>query len=386
MKKISLLGSTGSIGTSTLDVVRKNSDQLEIVALSCGKNIELLAEQIKEFKPKLVSLAHEEDLIKLRKILAPIGLNPEIVYGRKGNVDVATVDECDFVLSAIVGAEGLLPTYEAILAGKDIGLANKETLVVAGPLMKEAVKKSQVQFLPVDSEHSAIFQCLVGERRDTLRKVIVTASGGPFFAKPKEEFAHITLQEALKHPNWTMGAKITIDSASMMNKGLELIEAKYLFDLSDDELEVLVHPQSIIHSLVEFHDGSVMAQLGIPDMRVPIAYALTYPTRAQNDLPSLNLAEMGQLTFFPPDYEKFPCLELAWQCLREGKAMPAVLNAANEIAVASFLEERIRFTDLAKIIASVLEQFQNRMPESIEDCIEIDTWARNTARSALAKL
>ncbi len=376
MKKISILGSTGSIGTSTLDVVRQNPDELQVVALACGKNLERVLEQVKEFRPQLVSVSSAQDAQLLRPKLPK---EVEILYGEAGSIAVATHPDADVVMSAIVGAAGLRPTYAAILAKKDIALANKETMVVAGEFMNAAAKEHGVRIFPVDSEHSAIFQCLNGENASEVRRLILTASGGPFLNKPRSEFETITVEQALKHPNWSMGAKITIDSATLMNKGLELIEARWLFDISPQRLAVHIHPQSIVHSMVEFHDGSVLAQLGIPDMHLPIAYALSYPRRLPNVLPSLDLTKIGTLTFLKPDEEKFRCLKLARQVLEHAGTLPAVLNAANEVAVSQFLERKIPFLKISRLVEETLEAHQSVKPKSLEEIVEVDRWAREHA-------
>ncbi len=381
MKKISLLGATGSIGTSTLDVVRTHPEDFQVVAMACGRNIAKMAEQIEAFRPLLVSVQHESDVAKLKESLSvPV----EILWGEEGALAVATFDQADYVLSAMVGAAGLAPTLAAIRAGKTIGLANKETMVVAGEYMNAAAKKAGVKMLPVDSEHSAIFQCLVGENPAQLRRLILTASGGPFLQKPKEEFVKITVEQALKHPNWDMGAKITIDSSTLMNKGLELVEARWLFDVPPEQLDVCVHPQSIIHSMVEFQDGSVMAQLGIPDMRIPIAYALSFPDRLPNDLPRLDLTQIGQLTFFKPDEDKFRCLSLAKQAMAGGGTLPAVLNAANEVAVAKFLDREISYLQIPQVVEETLTAHQNKTPRSLEEILAADLWAREFAQQVAA--
>jgi len=381
MKKISLLGSTGSIGTSTLDVVRRNPERLKVVAMACGRNLEKVLEQIREFAPALVSVGSEADAATLRAQTDP-GI--EILWGEAGAIQVATHPEANVVMSAIVGAAGLQPTLAAIEAGKDIALANKETMVVAGEFMNAAAARRQIKIFPVDSEHSAIFQCLNGEDPKRVKKLILTASGGPFLHKPREEFAAITVEQALKHPNWSMGAKITIDSATLMNKGLELIEARWLFSIEPEQLAVCVHPQSIIHSMVEFQDSSVIAQLGLPDMRVPIAYALSYPDRYPNDLPSLDLTKFAGLTFFEPDEEKFRCLKLAKQAMAAGGTMPAVLNAANEIAVQRFLDRKIGFTAIAALVEETLQGHASVIPRSLQDIVEADGWARRRATELAA--
>lgn len=382
MKKISLLGSTGSIGTSTLDVVRRNPDKLSVVAMACGRNIDKVIEQIREFRPSLVSVGAEADATRLREALGNEA--PEIACGVEGAVAVATHPDATSVVSAIVGAAGLKPTYAAIQSRKEIALANKETMVVAGEFMNAAAHKYGVKILPVDSEHSAIFQCLNGEDPKRVRRLILTASGGPFLNKPKEEFASISVEQALKHPNWSMGAKITIDSATLMNKGLELIEARWLFDVAPEALAVCVHPQSIIHSMVEFQDSSVMAQLGLPDMRVPISYALSYPDRLPNDLPSLDLTQLAGLTFFAPDEEKFPCLRLAKWAMAEGGTMPAVLNAANEVAVQQFLDRKISFLQIPRVVEETLQGHARVTPRSLEEIVAIDQWARQRASELAA--
>ncbi|HKY62711.1 MAG TPA: 1-deoxy-D-xylulose-5-phosphate reductoisomerase [bacterium] len=381
MKKISLLGSTGSIGTSTLDVVRRNPERLKVVAMACGRNLEKVREQIREFGPALVSVGSEADAAALR---AELGSGTEVLWGEAGAIQVAAHPESQVVVSAIVGAAGLQPTLAAIEAGKDIALANKETMVVAGEFMNAAAARRGIKIFPVDSEHSAIFQCLNGEDSKRVRRLILTASGGPFLHKPKEEFASVTVEQALKHPNWSMGAKITIDSATLMNKGLELIEARWLFSIGPDQLDVCVHPQSIIHSMVEFQDSSVMAQLGLPDMRVPISYALSYPDRYPNDLPSLDLTKLAGLTFFEPDEDKFRCLKLAKQAMRAGGTMPAVLNAANEIAVQRFLDRKIGFTNIAALVEETLQGHSAVTPRSLEQIVEADAWARRRATELAA--
>jgi 1-deoxy-D-xylulose-5-phosphate reductoisomerase len=381
MKKISILGSTGSIGTSTLDVVRQNPGELQVIALACGKNLDLVAKQIEEFRPRLVSVRNPADAALLK---GKIREKVEILSGEEGAVAVATHPEVDMVMSAIVGAAGLVPTYAAIRAKKDIALANKETMVIAGEFMNAAAKECGVKILPVDSEHSAIFQCLAAGDHSEIRRLILTASGGPFLNKPAADLAAVTVEEALKHPNWNMGAKITIDSATLMNKGLELIEARWLFDVEPARLDVHVHPQSIVHSMVEFHDGSVMAQLGIPDMRVPIALALVHPKRLKNQLPQLKLTEVRELTFFTPDEEKFVCLRLAKQVLKAGGTLPAVLNAANEVAVQRFLDKKIPFLQIPVVVEKTLAAHRSQTPRSLEQIVEIDQWARKQAEGLAA--
>ncbi len=379
MKKISLLGSTGSIGVNTLDVVQRNPDRFEVVSMSAGSNAELFAEQIRKFKPKIVSIFDAAKAESLKQLVD--GQDVEILTGEEGSVRVATEPDTELVVSGIVGSAGLVPTLEAVKAGKDLALANKETLVVAGELvLKEA--RDKINIIPVDSEHSAIFQALNGENRERVKKIVLTGSGGPFRTHTKEQMEHVTVEEALNHPNWKMGNKITIDSATMMNKGLEYIEAKWLFGL-DTPVEIIIHAQSIIHSMIEFTDTSIIAQLGIPDMRVPIAYALSYPDRLASELPSLDLAKMSDLTFEPPDFEKFPCLQLAHDAMEIGHTMPAVLNAANEIAVQAFLDEQIPFKDIPEIIRMTMHNHKAVPVNELDDVLSADDWARREARKLI---
>ncbi len=385
MKNISILGSTGSIGVSTLDVAGSNPSMFKVVALSAGKNVALLKEQIEKFKPKVVSVLDKDSAYKLGEMLDSSS-QTKILWGVEGYRDVASVKEADMVVSAIVGAAGLLPTMEAINAGKDIALANKETMVMAGSLVVEKAASKGVTILPVDSEHNAIFQCLAGSRREDVRRIILTASGGPFLYLPLEELAEVKLADALKHPNWNMGKKITIDSASMMNKGLEVIEAKWLFDVDIDKIDVYIHPQSIVHSMVEYIDGSIVAQLGVPDMRGPISYALSYPERLLREDHALNLFEMGPLEFIPPDFDKFPNLELAYVAGRKGGTMPAVLNASNEVVVEAFIAEKIGFTDIPRVIEKTLSLHWQKEISSIGDVLEADRWARDKATKIINEL
>jgi 1-deoxy-D-xylulose-5-phosphate reductoisomerase len=382
MRSLSILGSTGSIGLSTLDVVRQHPDKFAISGLAAGKDVTMLAQQIKEFQPAAVSVMDADTAKKLQKLLGDY--KPDILYGIEGVTAVATVEEADMVVSAIVGAAGLIPTVSAIKAGKHIALANKETLVVAGELVSDLVKKYNVELLPVDSEHSAIFQSLQGHRKEDIVRIILTASGGPFRTTSAEELKHVGLEQALKHPQWTMGAKITIDSATMMNKGLEVIEAHWLFDMPANQISVVVHPQSIIHSMVEYIDGCVMAQLGTPDMRAPIAYALSWPERCESGIPKLDLAKIGTLTFEEPDMERFPALRLAFDALRAGNTYPAVLNAANEIAVAAFLDKKIRFIEIAEMVDKTLQSHAAYAPVELDDYLQADRWARETAKQLIA--
>jgi 1-deoxy-D-xylulose-5-phosphate reductoisomerase len=385
VKHIALLGATGSIGLNVLQVIRQFPQSFRIVGLAAGQNIALLRTLILEFKPQLVSVLDAEHAARLCSML-PQEWRTKVVFGTAGNELVASLAEADMTISAIVGAAGLLPTLAAIDAGKDIGLANKETLVMAGKLVMGAVKKKGVRLLPVDSEHSAIFQALEGGRKEDLEKIILTASGGPFREKSHAELERVTPKQALAHPNWNMGRKISIDSATLMNKGLEVIEAKWLFDVPLERIEIVVHPQSVVHSLVEFQDGSVLAQLGIPDMRIPIAYALSYPARLPLSLKRLQLSQCGNLQFFEPDYERFPALRLAFDAIRQGGVMPAVLNAANEVAVDAFLDSRITFSAIAGIVARTMGMIPNGSEDSLENILAADTSARKEARRIINEL
>lgn len=378
MKKIALLGATGSIGKNVLAIARQFPQRYSIVALAAGRNVSLVREQVLEFDPELVSVIDQEHALQLKKLL-PAKLHERIVYGTSGNVQVAALDSADITVSAIVGAAGLLPTLAAIEAGKDIGLANKETLVMAGFIVMQAVARHGVKLLPIDSEHSAIFQALEAGRRQDVEKIILTASGGPFRGKSQEELQLVTKEQALNHPNWDMGQKISIDSATLMNKGLEVIEAKWLFDMAVEAIEVVVHPQSIVHSLVEYRDGSVLAQLGIPDMRIPIAYALSYPERMELKLNPLQLSQCANLEFLEPDYTCFPALRLAFEAIRAGGVAPAVLNGANEVAVDAFLQRRIRFPQIAATVADTLETVQDGHEDSLDDILQADQAARREA-------
>ncbi|MFQ5443986.1 MAG: 1-deoxy-D-xylulose-5-phosphate reductoisomerase [Nitrospinales bacterium] len=375
MKKISILGSTGSIGVNTLDVIDRNPEHFEVVGLSAGGNVELFATQVKKFKPRMVSLFDTTKVDTLREMLGEMDV--EILAGEEGACQVASLPETDLVVSGIVGGAGLVPTFAAVKAGKDVALANKETLVIAGELMLKAAG-DKVKIIPIDSEHSAIFQVLNGENNERIKKIILTGSGGPFRTYTREQMETVTVEEALNHPNWKMGDKITIDSATMMNKGLEYIEAKWLFGL-DVPVEIIVHAQSIIHSMIEFVDTSIVAQLGIPDMRVPIAYALSYPDRLKAELPSLDWSKLSQLTFEKPDFEKFPSLLLAFDALEIGKTMPAVLNAANEIAVEAFLNRQIPFKEIPEIIRMTMNHHECVPVKELEDVLVADRWARQEA-------
>ena len=385
MKKITLLGSTGSIGVSALDVLEKNPNKFKLMALVAGQNVQLLAEQILKFHPKIVAVRGRLDAERLRQILGQNYRIP-ILYDETGVEEVASYPTSDMVISAISGAAGLKPTLAAIEAGKDIALANKETMVIAGHIVTKKARQNKIKILPVDSEHSAIFQCLEGQMQENLKRIILTASGGPFLNLSKDNLRKVTLKQTLKHPRWKMGRKITIDSASLMNKGLEVIEAKWLFSLDIHHIDVLIHPQSVVHSLIELLDGSVLAQLGIADMRIPIAYALAYPDRLVNDLPILNLAKTGLLEFRKPDTKKFPCLGLAYEAGRLGGTAPVVLNAANEIAVGAFIENKICFNDLPKVIEKVLDKHQKQNNPSLENILRADGEARTQAENVIKKL
>lgn len=378
MKKILVLGSTGSIGINTLDVIKKNPGKFTVSALTINTRIDLLLPQIYEFKPEIVVVTDKSAADKLRKIE---GLNCTILSGVDGLVYAAANCDYDILVGAMVGSAGLLPTIEAIKRGKRIALANKETLVVAGELITKLCVEYKSEIIPVDSEHSAIYQCLVGEKSGVVKKLILTASGGPFLQKTKNELEHVTVNEALAHPNWKMGNKITIDSASMMNKGLEVIEAHWLFGLPKNKIEVVIHPQSIIHSMVEFIDGSIKAQLGIPDMRLPIQYALAYPDRIENDHLKTDLTKIGSLTFYEPDINKFECLKLAYDALIAEGTAPCILNAANEIAVDNFLNGNIRFTQIPLLINKALNSIENHRSPDLETIIECDKITRKYTAS-----
>jgi len=377
-KKIAILGSTGSIGVNTLDIVRNSKNRFKVSGLAAGGNIALLEKQIREFKPKYAALFDEKKTSLLKKRLGR--LKVEIFSGIEGLIKVASIPDTKMVVSAIVGAAGLIPTFAALKCGKDIALANKETLVIAGELFMKHSRKKRVRIIPVDSEHSAIFQCINGTTNRKIKKIILTASGGPFLTYPAKQFEKITTRKALNHPNWNMGPKITIDSATLMNKGLEVIEAHWLFGIDENRIDVVIHPESIVHSMVEFIDTSIIAQMGLPDMRVPINYALNYPERVSTNLPTLNLTKTKTLTFSEPDYKKFPCLEYAFHALRIGLTMPAVLNAANEVAVQAFLNGSISFTGIPKIIKKIMRKHQPKKVRKISDIIQADLWARAEAK------
>ncbi len=381
MKKLTILGSTGSIGVSTLEVVSAYRDRFQVVALTAGSNLELLKQQIEAFRPSLVSVLNADLAMQLDRMLT--GPKPEIHHGVPGLIAAATAGESDVVVAAIVGAAGLVPTAAAIKAGKDIALANKETLVTAGRIIMDLVKEKGVGLYPVDSEHSAVFQSLEGQSRKDVKRIILTASGGPFLNLPLDSLPRVSIADALNHPNWSMGQKITIDSATMMNKGLEVIEARWLFDTPAERIAVNIHPQSIIHSMVEYADGCVMAQLGVPDMKAPIAYALTYPERIPTGVKPLDLTALSGLTFMAPDYQRFPALKLAYDALAAGESMPAVMNAANEVAVEAFLKGKIGFTDIATSIARTMDSHEPRSLATVEDVLSFDLWARGKTRELL---
>lgn len=373
MKNISVLGSTGSIGTQALDVVR-NSDNMKVTAISANSNIELLEKQILEFKPEIAAVANKDKAIELKNRMK--AYNVKILAGMEGLIEVATKDNSDIVLTSVVGMVGLKPTLEAIKAKKTIALANKETLVTAGEIVMREAKNNGVSIIPVDSEHTAIFQSMFSGKESEVNKLLLTASGGPFRGKKKSDLESVTFRDALKHPNWSMGRKISIDSATLMNKGLEVIEAKWLFDVTADMIEVVVHPQSIVHSMVEFVDGSIIAQLGPTDMRIPIQYAITFPDRVNNMVEKLDFRKINQLTFEQPDIETFPCLKLAYDALDAKGTMASVLNGANEEIVRLFLEEKVKFNDIPMYINKAMQNHKNILNPSLEDVLEADKWAR----------
>ncbi|VXD23815.1 1-deoxy-D-xylulose-5-phosphate reductoisomerase [Planktothrix paucivesiculata] len=388
MKAITLLGSTGSIGTQTLEIVAEYPEQFRIVGLAAGRNITLLAQQIRAFRPSIVAISNPDQLPELKALITDINPQPILVAGDEGIIEVARYGDSEAVVTGIVGCAGLLPTIAAIEAGKDIALANKETLIAGGPVVNPLIKKHGVKLLPADSEHSAIFQCLQGVPQAGLRRIILTASGGAFRDWPVEKLKEVTVADAITHPNWSMGKKITVDSATMMNKGLEVIEAHFLFGLDYDDIEIVIHPQSIIHSLIELQDTSVLAQLGWPDMRLPILYAMSWPERIYTNWERLDLVKAGNLTFKAPDDQKYPCMSLAYAAGRAGGSMPAVLNAANEQAVALFLEEKIEFLDIPRVIELTCDRHRidNRQDPTLEDIIEADRWSRQEVIAASEKL
>ena len=388
MKAITLVGSTGSIGTQTLDIVTQYPDQFRIVGLAAGNNVEMLAAQIRQFRPKIAAICSEDKLPALKEAIIDLDPQPILLAGEAGVIEVARYGDAQTVVTGIVGCAGLLPTIAAIEAGKDIALANKETLIAGAPVVLPLVEKHGVKLLPADSEHSAIFQCLQGVPKDGLRKILLTASGGAFRDWDVEKLADVTVADALKHPNWSMGRKITVDSATLMNKGLEVIEAHFLFGVDYEQIQIVIHPQSIIHSLIELQDTSVLAQLGWPDMRLPLLYALSWPDRIYTDWERLDLVKAGNLTFREPDHQKYPCMQLAYAAGQAGGTMPAVLNAANEQAVALFLSEKIRFLDIPRCIESVCDRHQNdncKNP-SLDDILAADKWARQEVLTATENL
>jgi 1-deoxy-D-xylulose-5-phosphate reductoisomerase len=385
MKNLSILGSTGSIGCNTLKIAEMFPDRFAVKALAAKNNIPMLARQIERFCPEIAVVFDEATALELNKKL-PAGIDVEVLFGENGYKAAATYESVDLVVVAVVGAAGLIPTLSAIAAGKNIALANKETLVMAGNIVIEQAELNNIAILPIDSEHSAVFQCIEGNRREDVDKIILTASGGPFLNLPEKEFNKITPKDALNHPNWNMGKKISVDSATLMNKGLEAIEAKYLFDVSQEMIDVVIHPQSVIHSMVSFKDGTVMAQLGIPDMKGAIAYAMAYPERLALGQPTPDFVNIGKLTFEKPDIKKFPCLALAYAACEAGRTLPAVLNAANEVAVAAFLENRLSFIKIPQIIEKTMEHHVVVTDPTLNDILEADQWARKQAQNLINAL
>jgi len=387
MKSITLLGSTGSIGTQTLDILTQYPDQFRLVGLAAGSNVEMLAAQIRQFRPAIAAIRNQQKFSALQEAVADLDPQPILLAGEAGVAQVARYGDAEAVVTGIVGCAGLLPTIAAIEAGKDIALANKETLIAGGPVVLPLVEKYGVKLLPADSEHSAIFQCLQGVPAGGLRRILLTASGGAFRDWPVEKLPQVKVADAIKHPNWSMGRKITVDSATLMNKGLEVIEAHFLFGMDYDQIDIVIHPQSIIHSLIELQDTSVLAQLGWPDMRLPLLYALSWPERIYTDWEQLDLVKAGNLTFREPDHQKYPCMQLAYAAGRAEGSMPAVLNAANEQAVALFLEEKIGYLDIARCIESVCDRHQadNCPNPSLDDILAVDNWARQEVVAAVDK-
>ena len=385
MKRLTILGSTGSIGLNALELIERNPEKYRAIALTAGRNVDLLAKQIEKFRPLGVAVL-QRDLADILRTRLDKDAPTEVFYGTEGFVHLATLEEVDTVVSAMTGAAGLVPTYAAIEAGKNIALANKETLVMAGPLIVDEAKKQGITILPIDSEHSAILQCLQGHPREDVRRIILTASGGPFRDFSLGEMEKVTPGQALNHPNWSMGKKVSIDSATLMNKGLEAIEAKWLFGLRMDQISIVIHPQSIIHSMVEYSDGSIIAQMGVPHMITPISYALSYPRHIENHLSPLQLDEVGTLTFEKPDLSKVPCLNLALQAGEIGDSMPAVMNGANEIAVDAFLKGKIGFLQIPMLIERTMQAHRSSSIDNIEEVMEADSWARDTAREQLREI
>jgi len=381
VKNIVILGSTGSIGTSTLDVISRFPDEFQVVGLAAGSNDQTLEDQIRLFKPDVVALSCKDAANRLRSRIG--STKTEVLEGDEGLCTVASLPQGDLVISSIVGGAGLQPTLSAIQAGRQVALANKEPMVMAGRLMQQEAHKHGVKIFPIDSEHSAIFQSMEGHRKKDIRRIVLTASGGPFWDWSGNDLERVTPEQALQHPNWKMGAKITTDSATLMNKGLEVIEARWLFDIPPDQIDVVIHRESIIHSLVEYCDGSVIAQLGHPDMRTPISYALKYPERIPLNPPLLDLGKIGKFTFYPTDSEKFPCLQLAYDALAGADGLPATLNAANEVAVQAFLKYQIAFLDIPRVIQETMNAYSATPLTSIEEALEIDQWARRTATEVM---
>ncbi len=382
MKRITILGSTGSIGSSTLDVIKQNSEEFRVVAMTAGRNIDLFERQIRSFRPEITAVADRKTAAALRRRIRGI----EILSGEDGINTVASYENSDFVLSSIVGSAGLVPTINAIRAGKTVGLANKESLVMAGELVMAEAKRRRVKIIPVDSEHCAVFQCIAGCRKGEIRRVVLTASGGPFFNRRREELGNIRAEDALRHPNWSMGKKISIDSATLMNKGFEVIEACWLFGLPPEKVDVLIHPQSIVHSMVEFRDRGFLAQMSVPDMLGPIAYALSYPKRLSDPIRGLELDEIGSLTFRKPDTRNFPCLSYAYEAMKTGGTTPAVLNAANEVAVNAFLDGGIGFNDIPLVIRKTVDGHKPHKTAALEEVLDADRRARAAAKKYIKGL
>ncbi len=382
VKRISILGSTGSIGKNTLDIVARNRNQFQVVSLASRSDVESIVRQAREYKPKLVALFDEEAACDAESSLAGSGIS--VLSGTEGILEASTIPEADTVVSAIVGAAGVMPTFAAVEAGKDVALANKEALVAAGSIIINEAQRTGARILPVDSEHSAVFQAIMGQDTDGVERLILTASGGPFFGKGFDILDRVTPEMALDHPRWEMGPKVTVDSATMMNKGLEVIEAHWLFGVPDERIEVVVHPQSIVHSMVEFIDGSTLAQMGVADMRLPIAFALGYPDRMSLPFEPLDLTAEGRLEFFKPDLEFFPCLSLAYKALRRGGGIPAVMNAANEVAVGAFLNGQLPFTGIPLVVAHVMETAPEVQDRNLAEILRGDSWARKAANDYIA--
>jgi 1-deoxy-D-xylulose-5-phosphate reductoisomerase len=380
MKKVAILGSTGSIGINTLKVIEKFRDKFKVVGLSAKENITELEKQIEEFSPSYVSIMDDEKYYSLKSRL---GSEVQVYNGIEGIIKIVKSDDVDIVVSAIVGSAGMLPTLEAVKSGKTVALANKESLVMAGELIMQEAKNNNATIIPIDSEHNAIFQCIGSHKKEEIKKIILTASGGPFLHRAN--IKNVTVQEALQHPTWSMGKKITIDSATLMNKGFEVIEAFFLFGIPLSNIEVVIHPQSVVHSFVEYIDGSVMAKLGVPDMRIPIQYAINYPQRMNGGMPKLDLTEISKLTFSKPDFERFPCLKYAYEALEKGGTMPAVLNSTNEIAVKNFLNGRIKFHEIPEIIKQVMEKHTIKNANVLENIFEADMWAKDTTNKLLSR-